>query len=304
MGKLSRELLNYAPIRWLKYAWDLVVSYYLIIKEKIMSGIDGGTTTPPPPTAAPQYALNATFNGKSVVVGANARFGGAIYSMKMDDFEYLDSSDHGRELQTAWQLNGQGEANNPTEAGSAANGAGSTSSTIILAAAVAGTTLTTRVRPAFWYPYQGQVTSDDSLEKTVTLGHNGRNNILVHDIGMYLSSPYNSSMAVEGLTAYMPLAFTRFFLLDRATKATTEILPSGLVSSASLAVMAATADLSKAVALVHPNPQHIYWIGKIGPWPKLDAAWFGANNPAGWYRWRAYTVFGLWQDVLDSAQTL
>ena len=270
-----------------------------------IDGIGGGwPPPPPPPPAAPQYSLNATFNGKQVVVGANARFGGAIYTIKMDGLEYLDSSDHGRELQTAWQLNGQGEANNPTEAGSAANGAGSTSSTAILAAAVAGTTLTTRVRPAFWYPYQGKVTSDDSLEKTVMLGHNGRNNILVHDIGMYLSSPYNTSMAVEGLTAYMPQAFSRLFLLDRATKATTEVLPAGLIPSTSLAVLAATSDLSRAIALVHLNPQHIYWIGKIGPWPKLDCSWFSASNPAGWYRWRSFTVFGTWQEVLDSAQAI
>jgi hypothetical protein len=263
----------------------------------------GGTPPPPPPPAAPQYAITGTFNGKPVVVGANNRFGAAIYTVKLDGLEYIDSTDHGRELQTAWQLNGQGEANNPTEAGSAANGSGSTSSTVILSASSNGTTLTTRVRPAYWYPVGGQVTSPDYLEKTVTLGFNGRGNILVHDIGMYLANPYNTSMAVEGLTAYTPTAFSRMFTFNRATKATTEVFPSGLLPT-DQSVMVATPDLSRAIALVHQTPGHIYWIGKIGSWPKLDASWFGANNPSGWYRWRTFTVFGSFQEVLDSANVI
>lgn len=270
-----------------------------------IDGIGGGSPPPPPPTTLPQYALTGSFNGKPVVVGANARFGGAIYSIKLDGQEYLDSTDHGRELQTAWQYNGQGEGNNPTEAGSAANGSGPSSSSVILHAASNGTVLTTRIQPAYWYPYHARAVSLDYLEKTVTLGHNGRGNVLVHDIGMYIGNPYNSSMAVEGLTAYMPLAFSRLFTFARATKTYTEVPPSPSLLATSSPVLAATPDLSRAIALVHVDaPGNIYWVGKIGGWPKLDCSWFSINNPVGWYRWRCFTVFGSLQDVLDTASVL
>jgi hypothetical protein len=279
----------------------------LLLGGCIMS-IDGGIAPPPPPppppTTLPQYALTGTFNGKPVVIGANNRFGAAIYTIKFDGQEYLDSSDHGRELQTAWQMDGQGEGNNPTEAGSAANGSGSTSSTVILQASVTNNVLTTRSRPAFWYPVGGQVTSPHYHEKTVSLGYAGRNNILVHDIGIYFGSPYHSVAWVEGLTAYMPTAFSRLFTFDRATKVYAELPPSSALVSGTQPVIAATADLSRAVALVHQHPVHLYWAGKISGWPKLDASYFYITAPAGWYRWRTFTVFGSFQDVLDSANVI
>jgi hypothetical protein len=276
--------------------------------------IDGifGPPPPPPPPAAPQWSLSGTFNGKTVVVGANARFGAAIYTIKVNGQEFLDSTDHGRELQSAWQYNNTGETQNPTEAGSLADGAGPYSTSRILFASVSGNTLTTRTQPAYWYPFSGQTVSPDFLDKTVTLGFNGRNNILVHNYGLYVGNPYNGFIATEGLTAYTPTAFTRMFAVDRATNAPTEIAPPYVwTQSTTHYGIAATADLSKAIALVHQNPpigkhpQFWYWYGKAGNlWPKLDAAYWQEDNPSGWYRWRVFTVFGTMQEVIDSASTI
>jgi len=263
-----------------------------------MSGIDGaiGWWRPPAPTPTPaptlpQYALIGTFNGKSVVVGASQRFGGAIYTIKVDGFEFLDSSDHGRELQTAWQYGTTGEANNPTEAGSAANGAGSTSTSQILSISSSGTVLKSRTHPAYWYAYGGQAVTPDFLEKTVTLS----GNVLTHEIGIYIADPYRTSMAVEGLTAYLPQTFSRLFTLDGSV--TTEVNPTSLLPT-DKSVIAATADLSHALCL---SGQNTHWVGKIGPWPKLDASWFSASNPSGWYRWTTRTIFGTFQEVIGSA---
>lgn len=276
--------------------------------------IDGGgiAPPPPPPPAAPQYALNGTFNGKTVVVGASARFGAAIYSIKVNGVEFLDSTDHGRELQSAWQYNNTGETQNPTEAGSLADGAGSLSTSRILFANVSGNVLTTRTQPAYWYPFGGQSVSPDFLEKTVTLGFNGRGNILVHDYGMYVGNPYNGFISAEGLTAYTPTSFTRMFAVDRATSVPVEI-PSPYTWTHSLTSygIAATSDLSKAIALIHQHPNigkqsaYWYWYGKAGNlWPKLDAAFWQADNPSGWYRWRVFTVFGSRQEVIEAAASI
>lgn len=263
-----------------------------------------GGVVPPPPPPSTDTALTTTFNGKALRVAASRRFGAAIYSITINGLPFIDSTDHGRELQTAWQYDGQGEGQNPTEAGSAADSAGATSSTAILSLSATATAISSRVNPAFWYAYGGKVASSDFLEKTVTLGLNGKPNILVHDIGMYLASPYHSSMAVEGLTAYMPTVFSRLFTFDHLTKAYTELPASSSLTPTPLSVIAATADLSRAVALVQQNPAHTHWIGKIGPWPKLDASWFSVTGPAGWYRWRTYTVVGSFQEVLDAATVI
>lgn len=273
------------------------------------AGAIGGYRPPAPPSpAAPQYALNGSFNGKPIVVGASARFGGAVYSLKCGGFEHLDSSDHGRELQSAWQYNNTGEAQNPTEAGSSANGAGQLSSSRILSASVSGATLKTRINPSYWYAYNGAIVSPDFFEKTVTLGHQGHSNVLVHECELYVGDPYNNFLSVEGLTAYTPVTFTRMFLVDRATSVPTEMIaPYTWTPSTDHYPLAATIDLTHAIALLHSRSDTMlgYWGGKASNlWPKLDAAWFRYSNPSGWYRWRVYTVFGSFQEVLDTASTL
>jgi hypothetical protein len=262
-------------------------------------GPGGGTTTPPPPPTTPHYTLSGSYNGKPVQVGASNRFGAAVYSLVYDGFQYLDSSDHGRELQTAWQLDGMGEGQNPTEAGSAANGAGTTSSTRVLAANVNGMSLSTRVNPAYWLTYNGQVTSPHYLEKTVRLD----GNVLRHDVGMYLASPYHTTMAVEGLTAYTPTSFTRCFTFDYGGTNVTEIAPGPLVAS-TRPVMLSNSDTSRAIALIGGDRSHLHWIGRIGAWPKIDASWFSVSNPSGWYRWTTFTVVGNTNDVLSTASRL
>lgn len=260
----------------------------------------GGSSPPPPPPPSLEYQIVSAYQGKPVMVSANMRFGAAIYSLRHDGFEYLDSTDHGRELQTAWQLDGMGEAQNPTEAGSAADGAGPISSTRVLLAKVEGLTLTTRCNPAYWYPYQGVATSPHILEKYVTLD----GNVLTHNIGMFME-PGHTMMAMEGLTAYTTQVFTRFFTFDYGGGNLTELFPedSKLIMSSS-PVMLTTADQSRAIALVSADRAHKHWIGHIGPWPKLDASWFTAVNPGGWVHWKSYTIFGSMNEVLASAATI
>lgn len=269
-------------------------------------GGGGGGSGPyiPPVPQVTEYVLTGTHNGQPVKVSANSRFGAAIYSVTLGGFQFIDSSDHGREVQTAWQLDGQGEGQNPTEAGSAADGNGYTSSTRIIGAAVVNNAIVTAVNPAYWLLYGGQKTSPHVIEKTVTLGYSGRTNVIRHQIKMTLNEPH-ASMAVEGLTAYLNPVMTRFFTFDPVSKTKTEIFPDGtnLIQS-NTPVMVANADLSKAYALLHKNPAHVYWIGKYGTWPKIDASWFAVSNPSGSYSWETFSIFGTVDEVMQSASLL
>src|SRR4051812_29750731 len=67
------------------------------------------------------------FGNNQLVVSTSNRNAGAISSVVYRGIEHIDQTDHGRELQSAVQFDGLGECWNPTEAGSAADGSGSTS---------------------------------------------------------------------------------------------------------------------------------------------------------------------------------
>jgi len=272
----------------------------------VLVGCSGGGGSPPPyiPPIT-EYVLSGDHSGEPVRVSANSRYGAAIYSIVLGNFQFVDSADHGREVQTAWQLDGQIEGQNPTEAGSSADGNGYLSSTKIISAGVTGNVLTTKVNPAYWLVYNGQVTSPHILEKTVTLGHAGRTNVLRHQITMTLNEPHQE-MSVEGLTAYLSPLLTRYFLFDPVTKVAEEITPplNGMILSETRAVLVANANLSRALALVHKNPEHKYWIGRAITIPKIDASWFHQANPSGSYSWETFTIFGTMAEVLDTAAAL
>src|SRR4051794_30788752 len=83
---------------------------------------------------------DAVIRGKmgpsEVVITTTTRVAGAIHSLTWGGREFIDSADHGRQLQSASNLDcGRRfipEVFNPTEAGSAADGAGPTSSSKLL----------------------------------------------------------------------------------------------------------------------------------------------------------------------------
>ena len=92
------------------------------------------------PATAEAPTGNATVRGKAgpseIVITTTGRVAGAIHSLTWNGMEFIDSADHGRQLQSASNLDcGRRfipEVFNPTEAGSAADGAGPASSSRLL----------------------------------------------------------------------------------------------------------------------------------------------------------------------------
>ena len=93
--------------------------------------------------------------GKSeIVITTTTRLAGAIQSLTWDGVEFINSIDHGRELQSACSFDNSPAANpetfNPTEAGSCKDGALPASTNRLLEIAAAGNHLRTRTQMAFW----------------------------------------------------------------------------------------------------------------------------------------------------------
>ena len=172
---------------------------------------------------------NATIRAKAgpaeIIVTTTARLAGAIHSLTWNGREFIDSFDHGRQLQSASNLDCgtpiTGETFNPTEAGSRRDGAGETSSSRLLHWRIESNALQTVTQMAFWLapgeksgPNPAKNTtilSDHLLAKRVCIGYKNLPHVISYDVVFSLPIGERHHHAVfEALTGYMPAAFEEF----------------------------------------------------------------------------------------------
>ena len=111
-------------------------------------------------TQAEELSGNAVIRHKTgdseIVITTTNRLAGAIHSLTWNGKEFIDSFDHGRQLQSAASFDcarpGEfwAECFNPTEAGSRSDGAGPSSSSRLLRIQAQGNQLTTTTQMAYW----------------------------------------------------------------------------------------------------------------------------------------------------------
>lgn len=181
---------------------------------------------------------DAVIRGKAgpseIVIATTARTAGAIHSLTWNGKEFLDSTDHGRQLQSAAAF-GPGdwkdfwaEAYNPTEAGSRRDGPGPRSSSRLLGIQARGNELATVVRPAFWlapgessgrHPARNAaVLSNHLIAKQVTIGYKQFAHAIDYRVTFTVPKTERHTLAqFEALTGYMPAEFSKFWALDLKT---------------------------------------------------------------------------------------
>ena len=171
--------------------------------------------------------------GKSdIVITTTTRLAGAIHSLLWDGQEFINSTDHGRQLQSACSFDNSPTANaetfNPTEAGSRKDSAGPASTSRLLEIVAEGNHLRTKTQMAFWLApgerSDGQLArntnalSDYTLTKDVTIGFGHWPQAL--DYRVTFNVPKNAqhiSAQFEALTGYMPPEFSRFWQFNLKT---------------------------------------------------------------------------------------
>lgn len=188
--------------------------------------------------AQPDVSGNATIRAQAgvseIVVRTTSRLAGAIDSLTWNGKEFINSEDHGRQLQSAWNADdGQqpiaDETYNPTEAGSRDDGSGTTSSSRLLFLHAENGKMETLSRPAYWLrPGQKsgdnlarnrQILSDHLLRKRVTIGYRQHQQVLDYLVTISLPSHETHHHCVmEALTAYMPAEFDHFWALNLRTE--------------------------------------------------------------------------------------
>lgn len=184
------------------------------------------------PAVSGDAELAGTIGGKPLVIRTTSRLAGAIDSVKWDGVEFIDSHDHGRQLQSAINADVDGvfhvECYNPTEAGSVVDALGPKSTSRLESLAVKDGVLSTRTRMAYWLApgmkSHGQLAqntallSDHVLSKQVRIGRPGMDHVLDYKVTFTVPSDRpHKYLQFEALTGYMPTVFSEEFRFDAKT---------------------------------------------------------------------------------------
>lgn len=209
-----------------------------------------------------------------IVIRTTDRLAGAIDSITWRGQEFIDSADHGRQLQSASNFDAGGtfipETFNPTEAGSVADGAGPTSTSQLLHLIADKNRLQTTNQMAFWLPPDGKsqgnparnttALSNHLLTKRVTIGYRDLPQVIQYDVTFGLPVDESHSYAqFEVITGYMPEKFTKFLGYDAKTDSFVE-LDRG-PGEQNLPIVLATADGKFAMGCFTPDQFGKGWSG-------------------------------------------
>lgn len=168
-----------------------------------------------------------------IVITTTSRLAGAIHSLTWNGQEFINSADHGRQLQSAanFDLGGKftSETFNPTEAGSRRDGAGETSTSRLLQLIAKDNVLQTTTQMAFWltpdeksagnHAKSKTLLSNHLLTKRVVIGYGELPNVIQYDVTFSLPIDEHHTYAqFEAVTGYMPDEFRRFLKFNPETK--------------------------------------------------------------------------------------
>ena len=178
------------------------------------------------PAPRAELVIRRVASDSEVVITTTSRLAGAIHSLTWNGQEFIDSADHGRQLQSASSFSSDGkhwaEAFNPTEAGSRDDGAGPTSTSRLLHSIATEHSFQTTTQMAFWLA-PGQKSeghpainttklSNHLLTKRVQIGLPDLPHVIRYDVTFTVPISERHTFAqFEALTGYMPVAFRSFW---------------------------------------------------------------------------------------------
>jgi hypothetical protein len=279
-------------------------------------------------TASGDAVIRSKAGPSEIVITTTGRLAGAIHSLTWNDKEFINSTDHGRQLQSAAGFDVDKdhgpETFNPTEAGSRDDGTGTKSSSKLLRLRADGPLLETTTQMAFWLApgekSEGQLARNDTvlshclLSKRVHIGHKELPHAIEYEVTFTVpAEEKHVSAQFEALTGYMPAEFSRFWKYN-IEKAALEELSDGPGEQARPVVFS-TADGAYAMGVYSPDQPSRGWqeVGygrfrfkeeKVNKW---NCAFRTANPkglPPGDYHYRMFVAVGTVEDVRTTLKAL
>jgi hypothetical protein len=204
---------------------------FLLLLLYLLSGRSSFAEEPTSPPRA-DLVIRRPAGPSEIVITTTSRLAGAVHSLTWNGQEFIDSTDHGRQLQSASSFSSGGshwaEAFNPTEAGSRDDGTGPRSTSRLLHSLATEHSLQTTTQMAFWLA-PGQTSeghparnttklSNHLLTKRVRIGLPDLPQVVSFDVTFTLPADEQHSFAqFEALTGYMPELFRSFWTFQPAT---------------------------------------------------------------------------------------
>jgi hypothetical protein len=251
---------------------------FLSVVACLLGSVGLGDEPRSPPSG--DAVIRGTFGKSDIVITTTDRLAGAIDSLQWGNKEFIDSHDHGRQLQSAAGFDCASpkefwaECFNPTEAGSRADGTGRKSSSKLLQLTAKGAELRTTTRMAFWLApgeksfgrpaLNDQVLSDHQVSKRVRIGYKKLANVIEYEVTFHVPKGERHNYAqFEALTGYMPPEFAKFWTF-RPSSGKLEELSDG-PGEQEYPVVFANADGTHAMGVFSPDQ----------PSPKFEKAGYG-----------------------------
>ncbi len=280
------------------------------------------------PTVSGDAVIRANAGNAEIVITMTARCAGAIHSLTWGGREFIDSHDHGRQLQSAANFDFGSpilnETFNPTEAGSRTDGLGNKTSSRLLSLHAEKNALESVTQMAFWLvPGErsgGQlaknttVLSDHLLTKRVRIGFKDLENVISYEVVFKVPAGERHTHAVfEALTGYMPPEFGRFLQFNPQTGAL-EPLSDGPGEIARPVVLA-TPDGAHAMGIFSPPQNAPHTTGptfgrfrfaaeKVVKWNCVFRVRDESGGAPGDHAFRMFVIVGDLVTVADSLRAL
>lgn len=284
----------------------------------------------PCPSPSGNASIRAKSGPSEIIITTTDRLAGAIHSLTWGGMEFIDSHDHGRQLQSAASFNravaGEfwAERYNPTEAGSRADGTGDRSSSKLLKLQADGAELRTTTQMAFWLApgeksfgrpaLNDKALSDYLISKRVRIGYKMLSNVIEYEVTFTVPKGERHTYAqFEALTGYMPPEFGHFWKFRPDTGRLEELDDSP--GEQRFPVVFATEGKTHAMGVFSPDqPSPGYEQAGYGRFRfkaekvvKWNCAFRMRNDngiAAGEYRFRTFVAVGTLEDVRQSLAAL
>jgi hypothetical protein len=259
-------------VKWMpRFRWRLIGLLTLVItpaNQSVLALDDEKATSVQPATVDGDSVIRGQTAESAIVIKTTNRLAGAIDSLTWNAMEFIDSFDHGRQLQSALSFDGGSdepfwaERFNPTEAGSRGDHTGNTSTSRLIELNAADNVLRTRVQMAFWLP-PGEKSfgrpainqtelSNHQLSKQVRIGWKELPHAIQYETTFHVADNEPHRFAqFEALTGYMPERFNQFWTWDPRLNRL-QALDDGPGEQA-LPVVFSTADKQHAMAIFCPD---------------------------------------------------
>lgn len=273
---------------------------------------------------------DAVIRGKAgpseIVITTTKRLAGAVHSVKWLGKEFIDSTDHGRQLQSACAFDAGrpgpfwAEAYNPTEAGSRRDGVGPRSTSRLIYLKAANNELLTVNRAAFWLTpgekssgrpaLNATVLSDHLISKHIRIGYQSLEHAIDYRVTFTVPPGERHHFAqFEAVTGYMPAEFSKFWCYNLKSRKLQEL--SDGPGEQHQPVILARPDHSYAMGVWSPMQPSLGYesagYGRFRFAAEQVVKWncvFRVRNPngipAGNYSFRCFVIVGTLQNVQDT----